>query len=315
MRRLAAAFFVPLVITGALAGCSSGAPATENSSVSVSGPEGRSPTVTIPSAAASTDLVTKTLIQGNGPVITSADAYLANLNLYLWQGKTHKLLYSTYGKTLPVLSGQIGLSGLTKAVTGQHVGSRVLAVLPPKYGYGAQGNPNIGVGATDTTVWVLDLLQAFPSNASASGKAVGTGGGDLPTVTGPASKPPVITIPSAKTPPATTTSATLIKGTGAPVKVGQTVVVRYTGEIWRTGKVFDTNWPSATSANPLPTPFTLSKTTIIPGWVTGLAGVPVGSRVLMVIPPADGYGKTGNSSAGITGTDTLVFVVDIIAAR
>jgi peptidylprolyl isomerase len=31
-----------------------------------------------------------------------------------------------------------------------------------------------------------------------------------------------------------------------------------------------------------------------------------------VVPPADGYGKSGSSSAGIKGTDTLVFVVDIL---
>ena len=34
----------------------------------------------------------------------------------------------------------------------------------------------------------------------------------------------------------------------------------------------------------------------------------------MSLPPADGYGATGNSGAGITGTDTLVFVVDIVDA-
>ena len=38
----------------------------------------------------------------------------------------------------------------------------------------------------------------------------------------------------------------------------------------------------------------------------------MGSRVLAVIPPADGYGKTGNSQAGVTADDTLVFVVDMI---
>jgi peptidylprolyl isomerase len=53
---------------------------------------------------------------------------------------------------------------------------------------------------------------------------------------------------------------------------------------------------------------------VIPGWDTGLVGQTVGSRVMLSIPPADGYGKTGASQAGITGTDTLVFVVDIIDA-
>jgi peptidylprolyl isomerase len=40
----------------------------------------------------------------------------------------------------------------------------------------------------------------------------------------------------------------------------------------------------------------------------------VGSRVLLVIPPKDAYGSAGQSQAGIKGTDTLVFVVDIISA-
>jgi peptidylprolyl isomerase len=40
----------------------------------------------------------------------------------------------------------------------------------------------------------------------------------------------------------------------------------------------------------------------------------VGSRVMLVIPPKDGYGSAGASQAGIKGTDTLVFVVDIIDA-
>jgi len=39
----------------------------------------------------------------------------------------------------------------------------------------------------------------------------------------------------------------------------------------------------------------------------------VGSRILLVLPPADGYGAQGNPPK-IAGDDTLVFVVDILAA-
>lgn len=53
---------------------------------------------------------------------------------------------------------------------------------------------------------------------------------------------------------------------------------------------------------------------VIKGWDTGLVGQTVGSRVLLVIPPAGGYGSAGASKAGVNGTDTLVFVVDILAA-
>ena len=49
--------------------------------------------------------------------------------------------------------------------------------------------------------------------------------------------------------------------------------------------------------------------------VNALVGQKVGSRVLVVVPPSEGYGKDGNQQAGIKGTDTLVFVVDILAAN
>ena len=45
-----------------------------------------------------------------------------------------------------------------------------------------------------------------------------------------------------------------------------------------------------------------------------LVGRTVGSRVILEIPPAKGYGKKGNPQAGIKGTDTLFFVVDILGA-
>lgn len=316
MRRLAAALLAPLAITAALAGCSSGSSATADASVTVSGTAGKAPTVQIPSKAASGDLVTKTLIKGNGPVITASDSFLGQFNVYLWHGTTHKLLYTTFGKTAQILPVRIGVTGLERAVTGQRVGSRVLAVVPPKYGYGAQGNSSAGIGAADTMVWVIDLIKSYPASASASGKPVSTGGGNLPEVTNQPGHAPVITIPSGKTPPSKLASVVLIQGTGAPVKAGQSITVKYTGEIWRNSQVFDTNWPTATSGTTTPPPrvFTLTATSLIPGWVTGLTGVPVGSRVLLVVPPADGYGKSGYPSIGIKGTDTLVFVIDILAA-
>jgi peptidylprolyl isomerase len=52
--------------------------------------------------------------------------------------------------------------------------------------------------------------------------------------------------------------------------------------------------------------------TMLPGLETALIGQKVGSRVLAVIPPADGYGTSGNSQLGITGSTTLVFVIDVL---
>jgi peptidylprolyl isomerase len=310
MRRLAAAFLAPLAVTAALAGCGSPAPASPNASVSVTGAVGKTPTVRIPAEKASSSLVTKTLVKGHGPVLAAGDSYLANFNVYDWHGTTHKLLFSSFTSTPEVLPVQMGLSGLQQALSGQRVGSRVLAVLPPKYGYGTRGNPQIGVAPTDTMVWVVDLIKAFSPTAHATGKQVGSGGGKLPTVQAPSSGSPTITVPKS-TPPSKLVVSTLIKGTGAPVKSGQTIIVRYVGSIWRTGQVFNDNWPSASSPTAPPNAFVLGQ--LIPGWNTGLVGVPVGSRVMLVVPPAEGYGNKGQKNAGIKPTDTLVFVIDILA--
>ncbi|HET9894811.1 MAG TPA: FKBP-type peptidyl-prolyl cis-trans isomerase [Streptosporangiaceae bacterium] len=314
MRRVAVALLAPLAVTVALAGCGSSASsqANANSAVTISGAAGKAPTVKIPSAKPTPNLVTKTLSKGTGRVLGPTDSFLANFEVYIWRGKTHKLLFSSYKGTPEVLPVTIpGLAGLQKAIAGQRVGSRVEAVLPPKFGYGKAGNSQLGVKPTDTLVWVIDVMQAYSATQGATGKQITNGGGNLPKVSAAAGSGPAITIPKSS-PPGKLIVTTLVKGTGTPVKTGQSLVVRYVGSIWRTGKVFNDNWPSAQQPNTPPSVFKLGQ--LIPAWNTGLVGVPVGSRVMLVVPPAEGYGKAGQSSAGITGSDTLVFVIDILSA-
>ena len=93
------------------------------------------------------------------------------------------------------------------------------------------------------------------------------------------------------------------------VTAGQTVTVHYTGVIWATGKQFDSSWDRGA---PLDT--VIGQGSVIAGWDEGLVGQTVGSQVLLVVPPDKGYGTAGQRRAGIKGTDTLVFVVDILDA-
>jgi peptidylprolyl isomerase len=309
MRRAYALIALPLlVITAAVAGCSS-TPADPSQQVSVSGSFGAAPKVTIPTQTPGTSLVSKTVIQGKGPQITSADSFVGNYQAYVWSGTTHKLAISTYSTHSPSLFTGSLLPGLTTALKGAKVGSRVVAVIPPKQGFGTSGNSQLGIKGTDTLVFVIDLDKSFANTAGATGKQVSSGGGALPKVSTPAAgQAPTVTIPKSA-PPKNLTATTLIKGDGAKVAKGQSVVVQYTGVIWRTGKVFDSSWSRkqpfsfVDGANP---------EQVIPGWDKGLVGQTVGSRVLLTVPPADGYGSQGNSQAGIKGTDTLVFVVDIL---
>jgi FKBP-type peptidyl-prolyl cis-trans isomerase len=310
MRRIALLLSVPLLASLALAGCGSSSSAA-SPTVSVSGSFGKSPGITIPAEKASNSLTVKTLIQGSGPALGKTDAFVGNYAVYIWSGKTHKLAQSTFKTKSPALfTGQL-LPGLESALRGKKMGSRVLAVIPPKDGYGKTGNSQAGVKATDTLVFVVDMIKSFTATQSAAGQQVSNGGGGLPTVTAKSGSAPVVKIPSSGKPPTKLVAKTLIKGSGPPVTKGQTVVAQYVGVIWRTGKVFDASW---TRGQPFGFTIGATPSQVIPGWDQGLIGQTVGSRVMLVIPPADGYGKTGNTQAGIKGTDTLVFVVDILGA-
>jgi FKBP-type peptidyl-prolyl cis-trans isomerase len=314
MRRAAALVAIPMLAAAAVAGCgssssSSSANAGSNSAVTATGSFGAAPKVTIPAQKAGGVLYTKTLIQGTGAPLTTKESLLGDFVLYDWSGTTHKLIGSTFSAHTPTLfAGQL-LPGLEKALIGQKEGSRVLAVIPPKDAWGPQGNSQIGVGGKDTVVFVIDMIQEFNNSSGVAGAQTSNGGSGLPMVTAAAGKAPSVQVPSTA-PPKTLQVKTLIKGTGPMVSKGQYLVVQYTGVNWRTKKSFDSSW---TRGQPFSTPIGVGQ--VIKGWDSGLVGQTVGSRVLLVIPPALGYGKAGSAQAGIKGTDTLVFVVDILAAH
>ena len=96
------------------------------------------------------------------------------------------------------------------------------------------------------------------------------------------------------------------------VAKGDTLIVNYVGQTWapKNGKVdvFDSSF-----SHGAPAAFVIGEGKVIPGWDKTLVGKRVGSRLVLTVPPADGYGQSGQSGAGITGTDTLVFVIDLVA--
>jgi FKBP-type peptidyl-prolyl cis-trans isomerase len=318
MRRIAVSLLVPTIACAVLAGCGSSGPSVTsgdaNSAVMVTGAFNKAPDVSIPNQTPTAKLVYSRPIKGSGGPLIAGDLTLANVAVYKWSGTKHSTLDSTFGSGPQLIPATLGLSGLTTALQGATIGSRVLAVLPPKYGYGPNGNTNLKVTGKDTLVWVIDLLQQYAPNAAAAGSQVSHGGGSLPTVTAKTGQAPVISVPK-KAPPAKLTVTTLIQGTGPRLAAGDTVVAQYVGTNWRTGKVFSASWPSATQPGGQPFVFQLGGR-VITGWNDGLAGVTDGSRVMLTIPPALAYGPTGGQpSAGINKTDTLVFVIDVLGAQ
>jgi FKBP-type peptidyl-prolyl cis-trans isomerase len=309
MRRIALALVAPVAAAAVLAGCG-GSSGNANDAVKVTGSFNKTPAVTIPSEQASSNLVISKPVKGTGAVLKAGNAALANLVLYKWSGTTHTLIDSTYSSGPQIIPSQSDLSGITTALKGARMGSRLVVVLPPKYGYGTSGNSNLGVTGKDTLVWVIDLLQQYSANQSASGSQVSSGGGTLPSVAAKTGSAPSVTIPK-NSPPSSLSVTTLIKGSGPKLATGDTVVTQYVGYIWRTGDVFGSTWPSSSQPQGAPFSFELGGD-VLTGFSEGLTGVNVGSRVMLVIPPSLGYGTTGNSSAGIEKNDTLVFVIDVI---
>jgi peptidylprolyl isomerase len=99
---------------------------------------------------------------------------------------------------------------------------------------------------------------------------------------------------------------TLVAGSGKTIAENDFVVAHYLGQVWNTAKVFDNSYDRKARLA-----IQLTQGRIIDGWRYALAGKKAGSRVEMAVPPTWGYGSQGNPQAGIKGTDTLVFVVDV----
>jgi peptidylprolyl isomerase len=155
-------------------------------------------------------------------------------------------------------------------------------------------NPASSAAPAATASAAPDTAVAAPVPADQMPTASG-GLGEMPTLTFPAGDPPT-----------SLQRVVLSEGTGPVTEKGDWLITDYLGQVWgRT--VFDNSYDAKKTAA-----FQIGLGKLVPGWDVALVGVQVGSRVLLSVPPVDGYGAAGKNSAGITGTDTLVFVVDIV---
>ncbi len=145
-----------------------------------------------------------------------------------------------------------------------------------------------------------------PSASGSGASSAPASAAVYPTVAGGYGTKPTLTFPT-QAPSSALAVKVLSEGKGAEVKKSDLVVVDYLGQVWKGATAFDNSYDRK---EPLGTPIGVGQ--VITGWDTALVGKKVGSRVLMVVPPAEGYGTEGNTSAGIKGTDTLAFVVDIV---
>ncbi len=120
---------------------------------------------------------------------------------------------------------------------------------------------------------------------------------------------PQVDVPADQSPSYQLELEDITVGDGDEAVSGRTVEVHYMGVSWSTGKQFDASWDRGDTFK-----FRLGKGQVIAGWDQGVAGMKVGGRRRITIPPMLGYGKRG--AGGAIGPDeTLVFVVDLIGVR
>lgn len=252
-----------------------------------------------------------TLVEGEGEEIEDGDT--VSTYLYVGNGSTQEQVYNDYdtgaAQSIPN-NEQVG-EIFRDLMEGQTYGSRVVALTTTDVIFpdGAEGNP-LGLGVEDAVVVVADLVEEqVVSPEPTSDKPEEADPDAQPTVVEEGGDPVGLDFSGVEEPELDAPVQVLVleEGDGVEVTGQDTVTVDYLGAVYDAEEPFDGNF---SGGEPLVSPLS----GLIPGWTIGLTGVPVGSRVLLQIPPAFGYGTQGSPPA-IPGNSTLWFLIDVIEAE
>lgn len=288
-----------------LAGCGSDDSSGGLGDITVS--KDAKPKVKVGKDFTATKTSSKVLTTGSGPEIVKGDS--VKVNYVAINGRTGKEFDNSFTSDKPLtltLAETSILPGFVKGLEGKKVGSRVLVAIPPKDGFG-QEQAELGMKKDDTMVFLFDVIAKVPTIATGKAKALPK---DLPKLELDDNKQPSKFVKTAKTDAkkSKASSDVVIEGTGPAIELGQTLSVHYLGQIYPSGKTFDSSW-----ARKAPSSFTLAEGQLIKCWTDQLVGKKVGSRVVLVCPANVAYGKEG-SGEDIKGGDTLIFSIDLLDA-
>jgi len=306
---------LPVLLVG-LSGCGSDSSSSSSASsgqaldaVAITGDVGTAPEVEWKSKMTAADVQTTTLTKGDGDTVAEGDVITAQL--WIGNGFSQKEAYSSYkagGAQQLTVNDQLS-PVLHDAVKGATIGSRIAVTAPADKLFGESGNAQLGISNKDPLVIVIDLIsKPKPPLNGPEGKAQKAPSW-APKLVTKGDKVTALNFANTPKPDGKLRSAALIKGSGPVVKKGQTITVNYLGQVYRGKAPFDESYSKQ------PATFGIGEGQVISGWDKTIVGQTVGSRLILAIPPKEGYGKAGQPSAGIKGTDTLYFVVDVLAAN
>lgn len=276
-------------------------PSKDLSAVKASGAYGKEPKVEFKAPWGIEETKTQVLTEGKGAKVP--DAGPVEVNYYGVNGRTGKVFDESFskGQSIAFDVDQV-IAGFKKGLVGQKQGSRVVIAMPGKDGYDQSGGSQDGsIQVGDTLIFVVDIVGVPLTGPQ--GEAVKPAAG-LPTVKDAGGKPE-ITIPKSD-PPKDLKAQTLIKGTGKKVAESDQLTINYRWVAWKDGRLLEETYGDK--------PATTALSGLLPGMVKGLTGQTVGSRVLLVVPPSQGY-PDGNDKPKIEKGETLVLVVDLLFSQ
>ncbi|AXE25698.1 FKBP-type peptidyl-prolyl cis-trans isomerase [Streptomyces globosus] len=314
MRRLAGLLVVPLLLLSTAACGDSGSDSADTKAEMKNGVPaitkgakfGETPTLSKGAGQPPKELKVETISEGTGPALKKGDVAQVNYLGQVWDGT--EPFDQSFGKGKPfevTIGAGAVIKGWDQGLEGRKVGSRLELVIPPDLGYGEKGSPpKIKGGAT--LVFVVDIVKGTSIPASAAGKEVPQGDKALPQIgTNTDGKEVSVSVPKDAEPPAKLVSNYVLEGDGPAVKDSDSVVVKFHGKTWKDDKTFEST-------------YALDQTVTWPigdisvkGLKEGLVGKKVGSRILLVIPPDQGFGDKQQGT--IPANSTLVFSLDILA--
>ncbi len=272
--------------------------------IEVTGEFGAKPTISIDTPLSLEESTSWTKEVGEGDKVGAAATTI--LQLTLANGRTGKTAVSTTNpgeRPFAGTSDQI-FPALAKALTGKPAHTRVVVAATADDTYGTSGSPQIGIRAGDPVVIVADILSTDPTSVL-----------DGPTGTtraAPASAPVVQVkdgVPAAfdftkARKPRKLTVVTLREGTGPAVERPDRVSADYVGQVWGAKKPFEETFTTE------PSILTIGLGAAIKAWDDALVGKKEGARLMIIAPPALGYGAAAQPN--IPANSTLVFVVDVL---
>lgn len=294
----------------------------------VTGPVGEVPEVEWKALLEPAETESKVLEEGDGAELAEGEEVLVNYAVS--DDFSKEIALDTYGEEQTAVAFEVGAEPaeptqvtdlLTNLIAerveaGMTLGTRIAFAIDAEEEFGtlALNLSSLGIGNEDGMVLVADLESTTLDGPEGKRKAAPAWAPKIVTKDG---VPTALTsrgLPKPDVKGKEIRSAVVIEGDGPKVAEGDLAIVDYLGQVWGGDSPFDGNYGK--KREPLKVNVggaQGSGISVIEGWSDGLVGVPVGSRLLIEIPPAKGYGKKGQEP-DIKGTDILYFVVDILAA-